>query len=54
MHASVDMGCQGKSGPSKIHEVILVFFAAGRKLFVVDIKYECQNELQSKQVQTLS
>ena len=24
MHASVNMGCQGKSGPGKIHEVILV------------------------------
>ena len=27
MHASVNMGCQGKSGPGKIHEVILVFSA---------------------------
>ena len=26
MHASVNMGCQGKSGPGKIHEVILVIF----------------------------
>ena len=25
MHASANMGCQGKSGPGKIHEVILVF-----------------------------
>ena len=25
MHASVNMGCQGKSGPGKIHEVILVY-----------------------------
>ena len=25
MHASVNVGCQGKSGPGKIHEVILVF-----------------------------
>ena len=24
MHASVNVGCQGKSGPGKIHEVILV------------------------------
>ena len=24
MHASVNVGCQGKSGPNKIHEVILV------------------------------
>ena len=24
IHASVNMGCQGKSGPGKIHEVILV------------------------------
>ena len=24
MHAAVNMGCQGKSGPGKIHEVILV------------------------------
>ena len=24
MHASVNMGCQGESGPGKIHEVILV------------------------------
>ena len=24
MHASVNMGCQGKSGPGKIHEMILV------------------------------
>ena len=23
-HASVNVGCQGKSGPGKIHEVILV------------------------------
>ena len=28
MHASVNMGCQGKSGPGKIHEVILVFFVS--------------------------
>ena len=26
MHASVNEGCQGKSGPGKIHEVILVLF----------------------------
>ena len=26
MHASVNMGYQGKSGPGKIHEVILVSF----------------------------
>jgi len=26
MHASVNVGCQGKSGPGKIHEVILVRF----------------------------
>ena len=25
MHASVNMGCQGKSSPGKIHEVILIF-----------------------------
>ena len=25
MHASVNVGCQGKSGPGKIHEVILVY-----------------------------
>ena len=25
MHASVNVGCQGKSGPGKIHEEILVF-----------------------------
>ena len=25
MHASVNIGYQGKSGPGKIHEVILVF-----------------------------
>ena len=24
MHASVNVGCQGKGGPGKIHEVILV------------------------------
>ena len=24
MHVSVNVGCQGKSGPGKIHEVILV------------------------------
>ena len=24
MHASVNVGCQGKTGPCKIHEVILV------------------------------
>ena len=24
MHASVNVGCQGKSGPGKIHKVILV------------------------------
>ena len=24
MHASVNVGCEGKSGPGKIHEVILV------------------------------
>ena len=28
MHVSVNVGCQGKSGPGKIHEVILVFFFA--------------------------
>ena len=38
----------------KVKKTYHYFFAAGRKLFVVDIKYECQNELQSKQVQTLS
>ena len=26
MHDSLNVSCQGKSGPSKIHEVILVFF----------------------------
>ena len=26
MHASVNVGCQGKSGPGKIHEVILVVY----------------------------
>ena len=26
MHASLNLGYQGKSGPGKIHEVILVFF----------------------------
>ena len=26
MRASVNMGCQGESGPGKIHEVILVKF----------------------------
>ena len=26
MHASVNVGCQCKSGPGKIHEVILVLF----------------------------
>ena len=26
MHASVNGGCQGKSGPGKIHEVILVYY----------------------------
>ena len=26
MHASVNVGCQGKSGSGKIHEVTLVFF----------------------------
>ena len=25
MHARVNVGCQGKSGPGKIHEVILVY-----------------------------
>ena len=29
MHASVNMGCQGKSGPGKIHEVILVLILKG-------------------------
>ena len=29
MHASVNMGCQGKSGPGKIHEVILVIQEKG-------------------------
>ena len=28
MHASVNVGCQGKSGPGKIHEVILVALEA--------------------------
>ena len=27
MHASVNVGCQGKSGPCKIHEVILVIIS---------------------------
>ena len=26
MHASLNVGYQGKSGPGKIHEVILVYF----------------------------
>ena len=25
MHASVNVGCQGNSGPGKTHEVILVY-----------------------------
>ena len=29
MHASVSVGCQGKSGPGKIHEVILVYLFFG-------------------------
>ena len=28
MHASVNVGCQGKGGPGKIHEVILVLLKA--------------------------
>ena len=34
MHASVNMGCQGKSGPGKIHEVILVVFAVWLEAFL--------------------
>ena len=30
MHASVNVGWQGKSGPGKIHEVILVFITHAR------------------------
>ena len=29
MHASVNVGCQGKIGPGKIHEVILVYKQVG-------------------------
>ena len=29
MHANVNVGCQGKSGPGKIHEVILVYKEVG-------------------------
>ena len=32
MHASVNVGCQGKSGPGKIHEVILVSLQEGLAL----------------------
>ena len=35
MHASVNVGCQGKSGPGKIQEVILVYLLllmTGRQL----------------------
>ena len=35
MHASVNMGCQGKSGPGKIYEVILV-----EELRTVPTKYK--------------
>ena len=35
MHASVNVGCQGKSGPGKIHEVILVYTLANLYFAVV-------------------
>ena len=31
MYASVNVGCEGKSGPGKIHEVILVQFRKSPK-----------------------
>ena len=33
MHASANMGCQGKSGPGKIHEVILVILLNHKRRF---------------------
>ena len=38
MHASVNVGCQGKSGPGKIHEVILVLKIVHQKGFFDAIK----------------
>ena len=34
MHASVNVGYQGKSGPGKIHEVILVIIETEMKVVV--------------------
>ena len=41
MHASVNVGCQGKSGPGKIHEVILVK------------KFNCKPVLQSTNLENI-